>query len=193
MSAATQQKPRFYTAEDLQNMPGDARYELIRGELCPMPDNSAEHGKITARLSGPVIVFVQDNELGECFAAETRFTIEEDPDTSIGPDLAFVARERLPAPFPSKGYLRLAPDLVVETVSPNDTRREVNLKIGQWLRAGTRLVWVIDPEKKTLTVHRPGAMPHILGVEDTLIGEDVLPGFEFPLRKLFRETAQERS
>lgn len=186
MNAAMPTSQRLYTAEDLENLPGSERYELIRGELCPMPDNSAEHGKITARLSGPVIVHVQDNGLGECFAAETRFTIEEDPDTSIGPDLAFVARERLPDPFPSKGYLRLAPDLVVETVSPNDTRRELNLKIGQWLRAGTRLVWVIDPGRRTLTVHRPGELPRILGSEDTLTGEDVLPGFEFPLQRLFR-------
>lgn len=137
MSAATQLKPRFYTAEDLENLPGKERYELIRGALCPMPDNSAGNGKITARLSGPVIVHVQDNDLGECFAAETRFTIEEDPDTAIGPDLAFVAKERLPDPFPSKGYLRLAPDLVVETVSPNDTKREVSLKVARWLQAGT--------------------------------------------------------
>src|ERR1051326_1825067 len=85
----------LHTAEDLERLPADARLELIRGELCPMPNNSAEHGNKTARLSGPVIVFVEERELGECFAAETRFTIAEAPDTTLGPDFAFIAKERL--------------------------------------------------------------------------------------------------
>src|SRR5690348_6295213 len=84
-----------YTAEDLERLPIDDRLELIRGELCPMPNNSAEHGNKTARLSGPIIVFVEEHELGECFIAETRFTIETAPDTTLGPDFAFISRERL--------------------------------------------------------------------------------------------------
>src|SRR5215510_3257206 len=87
----------LYTEEDLEQMPSDARYELIRGELCAMPNNSAEHGNKTARLSGPVIVFVEENELGECFVAETRFTLENGPDTTMAPDFAFISRARLAA------------------------------------------------------------------------------------------------
>lgn len=137
-------------------------------------------------LSARVAVFVEDNALGQCFAAETRFTIEEAPDTSMGPDFAFVAKERLPNPIPSQGYLKLAPDIVLETVSPGDRQRAVNLKVARWLQAGTRIGWFLAPATRTLTVHRPGAMPRILGPGDTLTGEDVLPGFGFPLRRLFR-------
>lgn len=182
-----QTKGKVYTAEDLLQMPGDARYELIRGELCPMPDNSAEHGSRTDRLASRVSVFVQDNDLGECFAAETRFTIERNPDTTLGPDFAFVAKNRLPDQLPRRGYLPLAPDIVLETVSPNDTKREMSLKVARWLQAGTRIAWVLDPEAQTLTVHRTGEIPRILGPEDTLTGEDVLPGLEIPLVRVFRK------
>lgn len=187
MSALAMPVTKIYTAEDLEQMPGEARYELIRGELCPMPpDNGAEHGSKTARLSARVIVHVDDNNLGECFAAETRFTIERNPDTSMGPDFAFVAKDRLPDQLP-KGYLKLSPDIVLETRSPGDSKREVSLKVARWLQAGTKVVWVIDPETKTLTVHRAQVIPQILGENDTLTCEDLLPGFSFDLSRLFRK------
>ena len=66
----------IYTAQDLEQLPSNERYELIRGELCAMPNNSADHGNKTMRLSAPVALFVEDNDLGECFAAETRFIID---------------------------------------------------------------------------------------------------------------------
>lgn len=177
-----------YRAADLEQMPSHERYELIRGELCVMPNNSAEHGNKTMRLSGPVAVFVEENELGECFAAETRFTIEENPDTVLAPDFAFIAAERLTA-IPPRGYLRMAPDLVIETRSPGDTRTEFGLKVARWLSAGTRIVWALEPVTRSLTVHRTGVSPRTLTIEDTLSGEEVLPGFSLPLRRLFRETS----
>lgn len=177
-----------YTAEDLERLPADERLELIRGELCPMPNNSAEHGNKTARLSGPIIVFVEEYELGECFAAETRFTIETTPDTTLGPDFAFISKERLQN-IPAKGYLKVAPDLVVETRSPNDTRTEYALKISQWLNAGTKIVWALDPANQTLTVHRRNTEPRTLDAEDTLDGEDALPGFSLALKRVFREVS----
>src|SRR5580693_3786272 len=97
-----------YTAQELEKLPSNARYELIRGELCPMPNNSAEHGNKTMRLSAPVALFVEENDLGECFAAETRFTIEQNPDTVLAPDFAFISRARLSG-LPPKGYLAMAP------------------------------------------------------------------------------------
>lgn len=186
MSAAIETIPQFYTAADMERFPDDVRYELIRGELCPMPPPGAEHGSITARLSSRVTIYIEDNELGECFAAETRFVIEQNPDTVLAPDFAFISKERLPAKLP-KGFLRIAPDIVLETRSPGDTKREVSLKVARWLQAGAKIVWVIDPETRTLTVHRSGMVPRILGLEDMLTGEEVLPGFTLPIRRLFRD------
>ena len=189
MSAIQEIPTRLYTAEELERLPADSRYELIQGELVSVPpDNGAEHGNITLKLSSRAAVFVEDNALGECFAAETRFVIEQGPDTAIGPDFAFVARERLPEMMP-RGYLRLAPDIVLETRSPGDIRREVALKVARWLNAGVRIVWSLDPAARTLTVHRAGQPPRLLTETDTLAGEDVLPGFTFPLRRLFPDVS----
>jgi len=176
----------LYTAEDLEQLPSDARYELIRGELCAMPNNSADHGNKTMRISTSVAQFVDENDLGECFAAETRFTIESNPDTTLGPDFAYISKERL-TEIPLKGYLRLAPDLVVETRSPNDTRTEFALKISRWLQAGVREVWALDPATRTLVVHRTGTVSQTLTIDDTLTGGEVLPGYSVTLRRIFRD------
>jgi len=171
-------------------LPSNERYELIRGELCALPDNSAEHGNKTMRLSAPVALFVEENDLGECFASETRFIIEENPDTVLAPGFAFVSHTRLNS-IPAKDYLSIAPDLVIETRSPNDSRAEFALKVDRWLRAGTQVVWALDPAMRTITVHQTGVTPQTLTVEDTLSGGNVLPGFTFSLRRLFRKVVRE--
>jgi Uma2 family endonuclease len=177
---------RIYTDDDLERLPDGDRLELIRGELFPMPNNSADHGNKTMRLSSPIGVFVEEHGLGECFAAETRFTIARNPDTTVGPDFAFISRQRL-QDIPAKGYLRMAPDLVVETRSPGDTRKEFALKIAQWLNAGTQIVWALDPATRSLTVHRTGTPPRTLTVGATLEGEEILPGFTLPMQRIFRD------
>ena len=119
-------RTRLYTSEELERLPQKGRYELIRGELYRMPNNSAEHGLRTSRLTWRVAGFVEDNNLGSTFAAETRFTIESTPDTTLGPDFAFVAKGRI-SEVPETGYLRLTPDLILETKSPSDGRRETQI------------------------------------------------------------------
>ncbi len=172
------------TAEELEAMPSHRRVELVRGELSTMPNNSAEHGDKTMRLSTYLSYFVYEHRLGYCFAAETRFILGRNPDTVLGADFAFVAGDRLQA-LPPKGYLELAPDLIFETRSPGDTRRAFALKISVWMASGVKLAWAVDPKTKTVTVHEAGQNPRTLGLEDTLTGETVLPGFEFQLQRLF--------
>ena len=175
---------RIYSAEDLEGHSIKGRYELIRGELYKMPNNSAQHGFRTSRLTGRVITFVEDHSLGYTFAAETRFTIESHPDTVLAPDFAFVAKDRI-SDLPETGYLRLTPDLVLETRSPSDGRREFAQKISQWLSAGAKVVWALDPKPKTLTVHKTGQNPLVLTEEDTLTCEELLPQFNLSLAHLF--------
>jgi Uma2 family endonuclease len=180
---------RRYTAEDLLRLPPDARYELIEGELVEMaPPPGAAHGNTTMRLSAPAAAFVLDNDLGECFTAETGFQVARDPDTVRACDFAFVAKERLPATLP-KGYLPFAPDLVMETRSPSETKRMVADKVAMWLLAGARLVWVLDPQAQTVTVYRTSCAPQMVSKTDTLSGEDVLPGFTLTLARVFRPAA----
>jgi Uma2 family endonuclease len=186
MSATISRK--LITAEEFERYEQDTRMDLIRGELHPMPPMpGAEHGELTLKLSTYAHLFVIENDLGTCFAAETRFTIERNPDTSIGPDWAFVAKERLPVIMPT-GFLPLAPDIVLEVRSPSDTGPDAQAKVERWLSAGVKLVWELNPRTRILTVHRAGRTPQKLGPEDRLSGEELLPGFILPLRRLFPAT-----
>jgi len=173
------------TAAELAQLPDTERSELIRGELVEMaPPPGWDHGRSTNRIGARASVFVFDHDLGDVPAAETGFLLARDPDTVLAPDFAFVSKERI-VPSDGKPYLPLCPDLVMETVSPSDTRREVALKTETWLRYGARMVWILDPVRRTLTIHRSDAPFRVLGPEDTLSGEDVLPGFSIALASVF--------
>jgi Uma2 family endonuclease len=187
MAIETPAPPRVYTADDLLAMPSEDRYELFRGELIPMsPPPGALHGSVTSRLASRIAVFVDDNDLGECFTAETGFLLERDPDTVLAPDFAFVAKDRMPEALPERGYIAVVPDLVVETRSPSDTAREAQLKADLWFALGAKVVWEIDPRTRVLTERRRGAPIRTVTVEETLSAEDLLPGFSLPMRRLFR-------
>ena len=124
------------------------------------------------------------NNLVGLFAAETGFILEKNPDTVRAPDIAFVRASRLPHPLPRK-YLTIPPDLAVETLSPDDRPRRVKEKINQLLKSGVRLIWVVDPQTRTVTVHRPPMEPRVLHDGDFLEGEEVVPGFRFPVTEIW--------
>src|SRR2546422_9111971 len=105
------------------------------------------------------------------------------PDPVRAPDIAFVRRERLPAPEPT-GFPDLAPDLVVEVLSPGDRPGEVLAKVADWLTAGTRLVWTVDPERRLARVYRHDGSETMVTAEGALDGEDVLPGFSCSLASI---------
>ena len=119
--------------------------------------------------------------LGLVFAQDTGFKIGSDPDTVRAPDVAFVARERMGL-IGERGYAEMAPDLLAEILSPVDRPADVLAKVADWLGAGTRLVWVIDPERSEARVYRRDGSLAILREHDSLDGEDVLPEFSCSLR-----------
>ena len=180
-------KSRLITAEEFETYPEDCRYDLIEGELAPMPpEPSGIHGEITFSLGFEVGYFVRSHDLGLCFAAATRFTIEFNPDTSIGSDFAFVKKGGLPLPLP-EGFLRIAPDLIVEVRSPSDKTTEAEEKMRRWIRSGVRLGWELNMRTRVLTVYRPDKEPRTVDIDGVIEGEDVLPGFTLPMRRLFPE------
>lgn len=169
------------TAEELLrlNLP-DKRTELVRGVLVVREPAGYQHGQVAAELLVAIANHVTANRLGRVFAAETGFTLARNPDTVRAPDVAFISTARLPDPAP-RGFAELAPDLAVEVLSPDDRPGEVLAKVGNWLTAGARLVWVVDPVRVLARVYRADGSESILGETDALRGEDVLPGFEYPL------------
>jgi len=179
-------KKATLTAEELLRLSTTGRrYELVKGVLFEMPPAGGRHGSVAMRIALVLGSYVRGNGLGEVFAAETGFILRRDPDTVRAPDAAFVARERLPAGELPAGYLEMVPDLAVEVVSPGDSAREVREKVADWMRAGVRLLWAIDPATRSVTVYRSPDDFDILSEDDTLDGGQVIPGFSAAISDLF--------
>jgi len=173
------------TADELYAMGDIGRCELIYGELVMMSPGGARHGMVAARIGRILGQFVDDHDLGATFAAETGFIIQQ-PDLVRAPDAAFVRKNRLAAGFQKAGYFDGVPDLAVEVVSPDDTKREVVEKVNMWLAAGTTTCWVADPEGATLTVYRTGQAPIQLAGDDVVANESTLPGFSVRVSTFFK-------
>ncbi len=165
------------TAEELLRLNvQDKRTELVKGRLVVRKPAGPPHGRVAMRIAVAISNHVYRHELGETFAAETGFTLRRNPDTVRAADAAFIATDRLP-PSETRGFPELAPDLVVEVLSPDDRPGEVLAKVADWLTAGCRLVWVIDPVRRSGCAYRADGSVALLSDHDHLDGEDVLPGF----------------
>jgi Uma2 family endonuclease len=158
--------------------------ELVRGRLIVREPPSTFHGRVQGILHVLVGSYVRAHGLGAVFGQDTGFKIASDPDTVRAPDLAFVDRARV-AGIARRGYAALAPDLVAEILSPDDRPGEVLSKVGDWLEAGVRLVWVIDPDRRVAFVYRGDGSVMTVSSDADLGGEAVLPGFSFRLSDLF--------
>ena len=171
--------PTTMTAEEfLENdVPG---YEYAKGELIPMSPATRRHGKISINIIRYLDRHVYENELGELYTAETIFQVG---DRMMKPDVAFVSTDRLDVDedktFP------IPPDLAIEVISPTDVHYRIVRKALDYLEAGTRLVWVLDPIAKAGTVYRSKSDIETLTHDAMLTGEDVVPGFTCSVGQLF--------
>ena len=154
------------------------------GRWAREPPAGAEHGTIAGRIHGFLFALVEDRALGRV-CPETGFVLQRDPDTVRAPDVAFVSSERTGGRRRRGPYFEGAPDLAVEVLSPGNTDREMTEKVAEYLAAGGRVVWVVDPRQQRVTVHRPECVPRHLSREDTLDGAPVLQGFRLPLAEIF--------
>ena len=160
---------------------------LIRGSCCTKRMIMGQrHGKIVMKLGFELLnSLIIPRKLGTLTGADAGVWLERDPDTVRGPDLAYFSAATMPPAAVPDGYAEVVPDLVVEVVSPNDTRREVAAKARMWLRYDVRLVWVVLPQTRSVDVYRPGHAVETLTDQDTLDGLDVLPGFTCPVSAVF--------
>ena len=177
---------QLMTAEDLYSMPDDdVRHELQAGVLISEPLPGARHGRVAVELARILANFVREYRLGVVIGNDSGFVLARRPDTVRGPDVSFVVAERYKAVGDPKGPFPGAPDLAVEVLSPSNSPAAIHAKVADYLAAGTRLVWVVDPETRTVSVHGPLLSPRRLAEADVLDGGDVLPGLEIRVGELF--------
>lgn len=164
------------TAADLMRVSSQGqRWELVKGELVEMEPVGGRHGLIASRIGFRVRLHAEAEDLGEVFAAETGFRLSRNPDTVRASDVAFVSRDRLPAVGLMAGFPDLAPDLVVEVVSPGDSAGAVQAKLEDWLNSGASLVWVVYPDTRSVAVYRSLDQVSILTSGDSLEGARCYP------------------
>ena len=164
-------------------MPGTERLELVRGEVRKMAPSGFDHGAIVMTFAKPT-AFVASNALGVVVGGEAGFLLSQ-PDVVRGVDIGFVQAARIVKSGRPTKYWDGPPDLAMEIVSPNDTLEEVEEKVDDYLASGTRLVWVVNPRRRTVTVNQPGNNPVILRERETLDGGEVLPGFQCVVSEVF--------
>jgi len=173
------------TEADLLAMPDDGhKYELVAGEIRRMSPAGFRHGKVSGRLYARLLELVDRHKLGHALESSTGFRM---PGGNVrSPDVSFVSRGRVDDENVPIGFSPVTPDLAVEVLSPNDGAQEVLEKVGEYLDAGVRLVWVIDPQERGANRYRSLTDACALAIEDELDGEDVLPGFRCPLAEIFQ-------
>ena len=173
------------TDEELIHMPDDGyRYELVRGELVQKPLPGHRHGRLVGYLAGHLGNHVETEDLGIAVTL-TGYLLGSDQDTVRAPDASFISRVRLDEVGETDGYWPGAPDLVVEVISPNDRYTEVEAKVAEWLAAGTRMVIVVNPRRRSGRVHRSPTDIDDLVEGDVIEGGDVVPGWSIPVSGLF--------
>jgi len=178
---------KTYTPEDLLAMPDRKDYELVDGHLVERHTGRLSSW-VGGRLHRFLDIFVEEKQLGWAWPADQGYACFPDaPGKVRKPDVTFIRKERLPDALTSEGYTYIPPDLAVEVISPNELAYEVENKVLEYLNAGVALVWVINPEARTVHIHRGDGSVGWLREEDELSGEDVLPGFRCRVAMIFPE------
>ena len=178
---------RLLTVDEFAALPepeDGSRQELLVGEVCTMPPAAGMHGRIAGRLSLALGTFVAAHDIGDLYVA-SGFVLERAPDTTLAPDVAIALRERelRGEPYPEGG-----PDLAVEVVSPSERAGRLNRKVQAYFAAGCRRVWLVYPEQRSVTVHRPHGHAHTHDALATLTSDDAgfpLEGFRLQVESLF--------
>lgn len=174
------------TIEEFTALPEEEGYriELSGGRLVREPAPGPRHGSVAIRIASLLHRLGQEEGHGLAFV-DTAFILTSDPDTVRVPDVAFVSRERVPESGLGDEFWELAPDLAVEILSPSNSSSEIQRKSLEYLEAGTRMVWIVDPGQRTLTVLRSRSDIRILEGDEMVEGGDVLPGLEVRVGDLF--------
>lgn len=176
---------KLLTAEDLEKISPEILCELVDGVLIELLPNNEAHAFTEGNLTVLLGSYVRQNRLGRVLTGDAGFILRRNPDTVRGPDIAFIGAEPASPAVRQRGFLEVMPDLAIEIVSPGNTPAEIQARVHDYFEAGVRLVWVVYPERRAVQVIRSLQERVELTEEDTLTGEDVIPGFSCRVSEIF--------
>jgi len=183
-AAHTLETAHLLTIEELSDVVGDTPGELVDGRFVPMSPTGWPHARAEVKVSSRLAHFAEASGIGTVLGGEAGIIIRRDPDTLRGADVAYISHERLARASPG-GYLDVAPELIVEIVSPNDRWTDLMAKLEDYFSIGVGLVWIVDPQRRRVSCYRSPTQLALLGPGDTLTAEPMLPGFALPVVELF--------
>ncbi len=190
MTGVLDVKEKEWSAEEFFLSPFSKDHELIEGKLVKTMSTGFIHGIVAQRIGRFIGNFASEHNLGETTAAETGFILGEK--TYRGADGAFISNKNLEKHGYPRGFFPVAPDIAIEVVSPNNTSEEMMEKTNLYLENGSRLVWIIYPQTRVISVFRQNNVISLLRENDTLDGEDVLPNFRLSVAELFANLPKEQ-
>lgn len=168
----------------------DVKAELVRGELRMTPPAGGPHGRVATTVVVLLSAYVDARNLGFVFGDGVGYELLELPRTVRSPDASFVRADRLPSAAVAPGFLKLAPDLAIEVLSPSESVVAVEEKLDDYRACGTPLIWVIDPVRRTVMIAATGMPVRWLREGDVLDGGAVIPGFTCDVTALFKGVAR---
>ncbi len=168
----------------------DGKAELVRGKLVVTPPPGGPHGVAASNLVFLLTMQVTAHRLGRVFQDGVGYELIDLPRTVRAPDGSFVRARRLPAEGIGPGLLTVSPDLVIEVLSPGESVRDLDEKLDDFMAAGTRLAWVVDPARRTVAIVSKAARVQLLRETDTLSGAAVVPGFSCAVTEIFEGIAR---
>lgn len=176
---------RAMTVEDLWELEDDGcRYELVRGELLSMAPTGGVHGELLYTLVS-LLASQQIHEHGRVFVGDTGFRLSQEEETVLAPDIAIVREEQLLDDEWVTGFIPVVPNLVVEILSPSDRIGRVNQKLSLYLEFGVGLIWLVDPDRRTVTEYAVGKPTRLLQSGDSLTANDIFPNLRIEIDEMF--------
>jgi Uma2 family endonuclease len=172
------------TAEQFLEIADGRRCELVRGELVEMSPVKKKHSWIVLLLGSWMVPYARRQKLG-MVGTELGFILSRNPDVVRAPDIYFVTRARW-GDLDANGFFEGAPDLAVEVLSPDDRASQVSEKVREYFAAGSKMVWIVDPENRMVTVYRSASEAHVLSGRHSVAAEALLPGFSFVVEEVFQ-------
>jgi Uma2 family endonuclease len=162
----------------------ERRFELEAGEVVETSRPGGRHGVVCSNANGLLWLYTRQQKKGYVLANDTDIVVERDPDTVRGPDISLFMESRKFDDIETKYVVRV-PTLIVEVFSPNDRLNKMIKRINEFLARGVAMVWLLQPEERSVIVWRPGQPQVVLEAHEELTGFDVLPAFRCKVAEFF--------
>ena len=185
MALLKDNQEKLMSGEELFHRPDLEPCELVNGRVVPLMPTGHVHGFVESKLTRQLVAWVEGNGLGSVLSGEVGIYIRRNPDTVRAADILFISNDRF-ARQGASGYLDVAPELVIEVLSPDDRWTDVIEKIEDYFSAGVDRVWILDSKARKIFAYRSPTEAEQFGEGQVLTDDEILPGFRLVVSDLFR-------